>query len=158
MYIKGKILLAGLGDLTDVKTIRKAVFQDEQGLSESLDFDKDDNSAIFALAYETENEKDVPVATGRLLFLGERFMIGRIATLKEYRKKGYGDFVVRILLDKAFSMGAKEVYVRAMESAVDFYKTIGFAETGKTETVLGTLRHEMVVRPTECKRKCHENK
>ena len=81
------------------------------------------------LAYETnEQGEEIPVATGRLIFLENWFKIGRIAVKKECRGKHYGDFVVRMLLDKAFSMGAKEVFVGAQAHAISFYERIGFVK------------------------------
>ncbi|MCR5585558.1 MAG: GNAT family N-acetyltransferase [Lachnospiraceae bacterium] len=154
MYITGKYLLGSLGDLSDVIAIRDKVFIDEQGVAPELEHDGKDNEAIFALAFEEGNDFKKPVATGRLLFLGDEFKIGRIATLKEYRGKGYGDFVVRMLIDKAFTMGAKEIFVDAQVQAVGFYKTIGFREVGDVFEEAGMQHQRMVVEPHTCTRQC----
>ena len=127
VYIQGKYLLGGLHDISECLAIRNEVFGGEQqflvAASENLEY----KDAIFVLAYETnEVGEEVPVATGRLIFLEDRFKIGRIAVKKECRGKHYGDFVVRMLLDKAFSMGAKEVFVGAQSHAISFYEKIGF--------------------------------
>ncbi|MCR5824540.1 MAG: GNAT family N-acetyltransferase [Lachnospiraceae bacterium] len=154
MYITGKYILGGLGDLSEVFTIREKVFCEEQGLPLEKEQDEDDKEAIFALAFEEGEDFKKPVATGRLLFLGEKFKLGKIATLKEYRKMGYGDFVVRMLIDKAFTMGAKEIFVDAQIPAVDFYKTIGFRCVGEPFDDEGIMRQSMVVEPHTCKRNC----
>ena len=154
MYITGKYILGGLGDLSDVISIRHKVFVEEQGIDPELEYDGKDNEAIFALAFEEGNDFKKAVATGRLLFLGDEFKIGRIATLKEYRHKGYGDFVVRMLIDKAFTMGAKEIFVDAQLHAVDFYKTIGFRPVGDVFEEAGIEHQKMVVEPHTCTRQC----
>ncbi len=154
MYITGKYILGGLGDLTDIYKIRDKVFCEEQGVPYDLEHDGNDEGAIFALAFEEGEDFKKPVATGRLLFLEDEFKIGRIATLKEYRKMGYGDFVVRMLIDKAFTMGAKQIFVDAQLHAVDFYKKIGFRPIGEEFEEAGMMRRKMVVEPHTCTRKC----
>ncbi len=154
MYITGKYILGALGDLDEVNSIRDKVFVEEQGIPYETEHDDKDKEAIFALAFEEGEDFKKPVATGRLLFLEDSFMIGKIATLKEYRKMGYGDFVVRMLIDKAFTMGAKEIFVDAQLPAVDFYKTIGFRCVGDVFEEFGIRRQRMVVEPHTCKRNC----
>ena len=154
MYITGKYILGALGDLDEVNSIRDKVFVEEQGIPYETEHDDKDKEAIFALAFEEGKDFKKPVATGRLLFLEDLFMIGKIATLKEYRKMGYGDFVVRMLIDKAFTMGAKEIFVDAQLPAVDFYKTIGFRCVGDVFEEFGICRQRMVVEPHTCKRNC----
>ena len=127
MYIQGKYLLGGLDNIEECLAIRKKVFGEEQHfLSASLE-NVEDREAIFALAYEIGEEgEQVSVATGRLIFLEDKFKIGRIAVKKEFRGKHYGEFIVQMLLEKAFSMGAKEVFVGAQAHAISFYERLGF--------------------------------
>ncbi len=154
MYITGKYILGALGELDDIYAIRNKVFCEEQGIPFEVEHDDRDKEAIFALAFEEGEDFKKPVATGRLLFLEDSFKIGKIATLKEYRKMGYGDFVVRMLIDKAFTMGAKEIFVDAQLTAVDFYKTIGFRTVGDVFEEAGLKYQKMVVEPHTCKRNC----
>ena len=129
VYIQGRYLLGGLHDISECLAIRKEVFGGEQQFLVAGSENIEDKDAIFVLAYETNEQGDeIPVATGRLIFLEDRFKIGRIAVKKECRGKHYGDFVVRMLLDKAFSMGAKEVFVGAQLHAISFYERIGFVK------------------------------
>ena len=127
MYIQGRYLLGGLHDISECLAIRSEVFGGEQQFLVAGSENEEDKDAVFVLAYETnECGEEVPVATGRLILLEDKFKIGRIAVKKECRGKHYGDFVVRMLLDKAFSMGAKEVFVGAQAHAISFYERIGF--------------------------------
>ena len=154
MYIQGKYLLGGLHDISECMKIRAEVFGGEQGFPTAAAEDEDDASAIFALAYETENDALIPVGTGRLVFLDDFYKIGRIAVKKEYRGKNYGDFIVRMLVDKAFVMGAKEVFVGAQKHAIPFYEKIGFVPVDE-EYYEDEIYHKMMkIMPATCKRDC----
>lgn len=169
MYIQGTYLLAGLHDISECLAIRKEVFGEEQQFPSAAAEDAEDKSAIFVLAYETEKElnstksveneikkkeQKIPVGTGRLVFLGDTYKIGRIAVKKEFRGKGYGDFIVRMLIDKAFLMGAREVYVGAQKHAVSFYEKIGFIKQEETYEEDGIFHQIMKITPHTCKREC----
>lgn len=147
--IQGKYLFYN-DDLTDAFNIRKAVFQIEQGVDESTEFDNLDKNAIHVVVYE----KGKAVATGRLVFEGNVFHIGRIAVLKEERGKKYGDFTVRLLIDKAFLMGAKEVILGSQLHAVDFYKKIGFIPFDKEYEEAGISHQMMKIVPSSICKEC----
>lgn len=159
MYIQGKYLLGGLHDISECIKIREEVFGGEQNFCAAASTDADDENAIFVLAYETIKSEDggeelLPVGTGRLVFLGEQYKIGRIAVKKEYRGKHYGDFIVRMLVDKAFSMGAKEVFVGAQSHAISFYEKIGFHQETE-EYFEGEIYHKLMkITPMQCKKDC----
>ncbi len=155
MYIKGKYLLGGLHDISECIAIRKEVFGGEQAFQTAASEDKDDASAIFVLAYETdENGEDKAVATGRLIFMGDQYKIGRIAVKKECRGKKYGDFIVRMLVDKAFTMGAKEVFVGAQKHAVAFYEKIGFVSQNEEYYEDDIYHLVMKIEPCTCQKQC----
>lgn len=109
-----------------VKAIRTAVFTDEQGADADREFDSLDSISDFALLYENENA----VAAARVVKTPKGYKIGRIAVLKKYRGKGYGEAVVRAVTQKAFDCGADTVYVDAQNHAVPFYEKIGFKVMG----------------------------
>jgi predicted GNAT family N-acyltransferase len=69
---------------------------------------------------------DVPVATGRVLPDGQKFILGRIATLKEHRGRGLGKLVTQKLTEKALEMGAVEVVLSSQTHAKGFYEQFGF--------------------------------
>lgn len=124
--VEGKFL-RGTNDLTDCYKIRQVVFCEEQGKTSDEEFDGLDKDCIHVLIFEG----DEYVATGRLYCKDEYYKIGRIAVLKHARGKHYGDFVVRMLIDQAFQLGAKKVYVGAQIKAISFYKKIGFKVNGE---------------------------
>lgn len=122
--IQGKFLYYG-DDLSDVINIRRQVFVVEQGVPEEEEFDEYDDLSVHALVYDnTDNNK--PVATGRVYHDGNSYRVGRIAVLKNERGKYYGDFIVRLLVNKAFLSGAEEVVISAQTKVVPFYEKIGF--------------------------------
>lgn len=148
--IRGKYIV-GTGDITDALAIRKTVFQEEQNIEAELDFDEKDEYAMHIVVYNDENQA---VATGRMIAQPERMFIGRIAVIKEERGKGYGDFVVRMMLDKAFECGAAEVTVHAQTHAVGFYKKLGFLPCGEEITEAGIRHLPMHITESQFRNSC----
>jgi predicted GNAT family N-acyltransferase len=152
LLIQGKYLNYG-DDLSPVFDIRKKVFVEEQKVSEEEEFDEIDKIAVHAIVFDT-NHKDKPVATGRVYHDGESYRVGRVAVLKEARGMYYGDFVVRLLLNKAFLSGAKEVIISAQVKAIPFYEKIGFAPFGDIYFEAGIEHVKMKISSTNICRKC----
>lgn len=118
--------LSGKDDLSQVYELREAVFQKELGLTPQLERDGCDDMAVHVLVYEDQK----PVATGRILYDGEIFKISRVAVLPEYRKRQYGDFVVRMLINKALLSGAGEIYASTLLPGRRLFEKIGFEVCG----------------------------
>lgn len=72
-----------------------------------------------------ENQK--AVATGSLITTPE-YYIENVSVLEDFRKKYFGDLVIKMLLDKGFNLGAKEIFIHAPKELVTFFKKIGFYE------------------------------
>jgi len=119
--------ISGNGDLKDAHHIRRKVFIEEQRVSEAEEMDDTDSQAEHLVVYDG-NE---PVATGRILLEADKFYLGRIAVLKEHRGQKYGDFVVRLLIRKAFELGGHTQYLRAQTNAKGFYEKLGFQVYGE---------------------------
>ena len=118
--------ISGVDDLTQVTEIRRKVFEEELGIfSEGEDLA--DAFCMHALAYD----KDIPVGTGRILFDGEQFKIAGIAVLKEFRGQKYGDFLIRLLVDKAMMSNAQEICLDALCGTEGFFEMIGFEIAGE---------------------------
>ena len=81
---------------------------------------------MYALAYEG----DAPVATGGIAFDGESYRIQEVAVLPEFRRKKYGDFIVRLLIDKAMMSGAQTIEADVLQGAEALFQEVGFTETG----------------------------
>lgn len=120
-------MLPGTADLSEAYAVREAVFVEEQGYALEIERDEHDPQAAHALVRVDEKA----VGTGRL-FLDERaeWHVGRVAVLKEYRKQGIGELVMRLLLLSALEFGAENVYLGSQVHAVPFYQKLGFAVDG----------------------------
>lgn len=128
-------------DLSSAFYVREQVFQKENNNSEVLKFDQNDNESIHVVVY-TENK---PVATGRLYKDNDRYYLEKIAVLKEEREKKYGDFVVRMLIDKAFQLGAKEIFIKTQINNILFFEKIGFIASSKEFEEDGFCYKEMKI-------------
>jgi predicted GNAT family N-acyltransferase len=165
MLIQGKFLVYG-DDLTEALQIRRKVFVEEQGIPEAIEFDGLDVQAIHVLVWEEappgrDKESGKPdrraVATGRITYDGAVCRIGHIAVLRECRGMGYGDFTVKMLLNKAFTSGIGKVLLDAQALAVGFYQKIGFQSTGQHVSDMGIKYWEMVIYAQDIVKKCDKN-
>ena len=115
-------------ELADSKEIRRKVFVEEQGVDESVVFSDSDVESMYVIMYDGAK----PVATGSLKFEKERWMIRSLAVVKEERKTGLGDFLMRYLIRRAFELGASETYLFASAELCGFYSKLGFERTNET--------------------------
>ena len=130
----------GEDNLTGVHAIRRAVFIEEQGVSEEDEMDGTDAGAIHLLV----REDGTPVATGRILIENGVFTLGRVAVLKERRGKKLGDFVMRMLIRRAFELGGNEQRLHSQTHARGFYEKLGFAAVTGEYTEAGIPHVGMV--------------
>ncbi len=126
LVIRG-VYLTSKDDLTDVIALRRAVFCDEQGYSPESEPDQCDEMAMYALVFD----EGAPVGTGRLYVEEDRLSIGRVCVKKEWRGRGIGDFVMRMLLYRAQELNAGSVSLSAQLGRVGFYERYGFAPYGE---------------------------
>lgn len=136
-----------------IKDIRTSVFTLEQGADKEQEFDRFDEvgaPAVFALLFD----EGKAAGTARLVLNEKGYKLGRVAVEKDFRGKGYGDVLVRTLLEKAFSMGAGEVFVDAQNHAVPFYEKIGFKIIGGEITDRGLSHIQMSIKKSDVKTNC----
>lgn len=120
-----------------IMLIRRSVFVDEQGVSESEEVDSMDPLCRFVLAIDID---DNPVGTARLLPNGR---IGRMAVLKSYRGLGLGSLVLRELLNMAKENGIKNLFLHAQINAIPFYEKHGFIAEGPVFEEARILHQQM---------------
>ena len=118
--------------------IRFQVFVREQRVPAEIELDDMDAPSLHAIAFE--NEK--PIGTGRLLPDGH---IGRMAILKEWRRRGIGAAILKALIDAAERRGDREIALSAQLHAVEFYRTHGFEPVGDIYEEAG-IPHQTMVR------------
>ena len=120
----------------EAKRVRFVVFVEEQGVPADLEMDDMDAKCIHALAYGDGRV----VATGRLLPDGH---IGRMAVVKDWRRRGVGAELLDALLAEARRRGLAEVRLTAPLQALEFYRSQGFVADGKVQQVEGVLQQAM---------------
>lgn len=120
--------------------IRKEVFIREQNVPQDIEIDGTDAYALHLVVFDDS----LPVATGRILKTGDEFVLGRIAVLKEHRGLGYGDLVVRMLIRRAYEMGADKQIIHSQLHASGFYEKLGFKRFGEEYSEAGIPHINMI--------------
>ena len=105
--------------------VRRAVFIDEQGVPEALEWDADDPGALQLLAVDDQGEA---IGCARLLPDGH---IGRMAVLPAWRRRGVGRALLAAVLDAAQARGHAVAQISAQTHAADFYVRAGFVAVGE---------------------------
>lgn len=154
MLIEGKLLSYG-SDLTDVYTIRRKVFLDEMMLPENIVFDSLDDMSMQVIVYEKAGSTNA-VATGRIFFDGTICEITHVAVLKKFRKKKYGDFTVKMLLNRAFTAGIHQVECISFIETVPFFQSIGFHTVGDEIIDNNKSCYKMIINETDIIKACHK--
>jgi len=121
--------------------LRRAVFMDEQGISEAEEMDDLDDCAIHLLA--TVDGR--PVGTARLLINGETGKIGRICVLKDQRGTGLGAKLVVAAMDHLRTIpSVTRAKLSAQDHAIGFYERLGFVAEGPFYDDAGIPHKDMV--------------
>lgn len=111
--IKGKYLSIN-NDLSEVINVRYSVFGD---------MNTDINPfAMNVLVYDEQ----IPVATGSIIYDEGVFTIEGIGVLSQHRNKGFGEFTLRLLADKALLAGGKEVFLECSKKVSSFFQKYYF--------------------------------
>jgi predicted GNAT family N-acyltransferase len=117
--------------------IRFAIFVGEQNVPHDIELDEMDEKSLHAVAFD---ETGKAIGTGRLLPEGK---IGRMAVLKEWRRKGVGADLLEALVGEARRRGLAEVKLSAQLQAAEFYRARGFVAEGKVYEEAGILHQAM---------------
>jgi predicted GNAT family N-acyltransferase len=117
--------------------IRFAIFVGEQNVPAGIELDDKDAACVHAIAYD---EAGKAVGTGRLLPDGH---IGRMAVVKEWRRRGVGAALLEALVEEARRRGHQEVVLSAQLQALEFYRGEGFVAEGKVYEDAGILHQQM---------------
>ncbi|WP_439519439.1 YbgC/FadM family acyl-CoA thioesterase [Hydrogenophaga sp.] len=129
---------------TDAGAIRTAVFVQEQRIPKELEWDEGDAVAVHAVAY---NHLGRPVATGRLVSHAPGVAkIGRMAVDRTLRGSRLGRDVLHALMEAARARGDTEVMLHAQQSAIGFYRRLGYVDQGVPFEEAGIPHQEMVAK------------
>jgi predicted GNAT family N-acyltransferase len=111
------------------RSIRHAVFVEEQGVPAELEIDGlDDQCRHFLVRCRLENGGQQAVATARARVTARGWKIERVAVLREQRGRSVGAALVQHMLGAAPE--DQVVYIHAQESAIGFWQRLGFAVEG----------------------------
>lgn len=110
---------------TEARVIRQEIFVDEQGFKN--EFDETDSSCTHLVLYAD----GAPAAVGRLFLTdGGVYALGRIAVKKQFRGKGLGSEVMKLLEEKVREYGGTKTAVSAQCRARGFYESLGYKASG----------------------------
>jgi predicted GNAT family N-acyltransferase len=120
--------VAGPDDWPEVADLRTRVFVDEQGVPPEIEQDDRDATAVHVLSRDDGGRV---VATGRLLPVGDRASIGRMAADPRVRGRGHGAAVLAELHRQAVARGVQEIELHAQVTARGFYERAGYTPVGE---------------------------
>ena len=134
---------AGYAEFHAALAVRVAVFVEEQGGPADEEPDAWDWAARHFLVL-SEGEA---VGTARLYHVESGVAkIGRVALLPEYRGRGWGERLLRTLLESAEALGYREAVLDAQSVAVPFYERFGFGAEGEEFSDAGIPHRRMRLR------------
>ncbi len=114
-------------ELPQVFKIRYRVFQIEQGVDPSLEFDDNEDRSDHLLAYL----HDKPVGTARIrLINSQTAKLERVAVLPEVRGLGIGRKMMEKALEILRSSSITTIEIHAQTQVQDFYQKLGFEPEG----------------------------
>lgn len=134
------IHIAPTNNLAACHALRRAVFIDEQGVSEAHEIDNRDGEALHLLA----TDDGTPVGTARLLVTGGIGKIGRVCVLSGHRGKGLGAALIRQALAVLREQpGVTTARLGSQVHAIGFYERLGFTSHGPVYDDAGIDHRDM---------------
>ena len=110
-----------------IRCIRKTVFKNEIGISESELFDEHDVHCDHFILFNGKNA----VGAVRFMLYEKTIKLERMAILQEYRKNSYGKNSILQLREFYNSLGYTQILLDSIYSVRGFYKKCGFLEQGE---------------------------
>ena len=114
-------------DFIKIKNIRKIVFTNELGISESELFDKYDEFCDHFIMFDGKNV----FGSVRFIPSGKSIKLERMGILQEYRTKNYGGDCIIQLKEFYNALGYTQIFLDSIYSVRNFYKKCGFSEEGE---------------------------
>ena len=127
----------------NAKSIRTQVFVEEQGVSETLEYDEYEAHSSHFLVFDQEKA----VATARWRQTKDGIKLERFAVLPHYRGKGIGKFLVQQMIQEVKSL-SDCIYLNAQIQVVSFYEQLHFERVGPLFQEAGIQHYKMVLKDT----------
>jgi len=109
----------------EARRIREEVFIKEQGFQD--EFDDIDKTARHIVLFDDQ----IPAAVCRIFTEdGKRWHIGRVAVVKERRRRGLGERIMAKAEDEIRRLGGVRAELSGQVRAADFYRRLGYTSTG----------------------------
>ena len=124
-------------DLVDLRSVRDAVFVVGQNVPEDEEWDELDAVSQHVIARDPDGR---PIGTGRLT---PNATIGRMAVLDEWRGRGVGEAILRVLLESARARHFRQIEIHAQTHAMAFYERAGFEAYGEEFDECGIAHRHM---------------
>ncbi|WP_395682659.1 GNAT family N-acetyltransferase [Dokdonella sp.] len=120
-------------DFDDLRSVREQVFVVEQQVPREDEIDTLDPLARHVIARDADGNA---IGTGRLVPPAANppataATVGRVAVLAEWRGKGVGEAIMRVLIEQARSLGIASIELHAQVHAIPFYTRLGFEAVGE---------------------------
>ncbi len=143
-----------MAQMDDALSVRRAVFIEEQGVSEREEIDEFDGdpAGMSGIVHVVGYRRVLPVATGRLHINGpgdSPAQIGRVAVIAKYRGIGLGIAVMEALHDEARRRGYAATALGAQLQAIPFYERLGYVAGGDVYLDAGIEHRKMEKRFSE---------
>ena len=114
-------------ELEAALAVRRAVFIEEQGVSEAEELDGRDGQALHLVAVEPGG---AVLATCRLLAAGEKIKLGRVAVLPAARRRGLALALLLAADAHAAALGGARIVLAAQTYAMGLYEQAGYGACG----------------------------
>jgi len=129
-----------INEFIDAIRIRVDVFIKEQKCEPGWEPDEEDKKAKHFIAI-ADNKT---VATARVRETeNKEYKIERMATKKEYRKKGIGKGLVYYIIKQIKKQNTKRIWMQSQVRAQKFYETCGFKPVSKPYNLYGIKHIDM---------------
>ncbi|MFN3845655.1 MAG: GNAT family N-acetyltransferase [Paracoccaceae bacterium] len=136
------IHIAPTRDIAACRALRRAVFIDEQGVSEADEIDDQDDAAIHLLA----TVAGTPMGSARLILKGDTGKIGRVCVLAPARGTGLGAALMKAaIVELRQHPGIVQAKLGAQTHALGFYERLGFVAFGPVYEDAGIPHRDMVL-------------
>ena len=131
-------------DLAACRALRRAVFIDEQGGPEALEWDGLDASARHFLVRErAPASEEVALGTARMRIVDGHAKAERVAVRQDARTRGVGRFLMLAVEAHARRRGLPAIVLHAQVTAIPFYERLGYRAHGGIFLDAGIDHREM---------------
>lgn len=122
--------IVGDGDLSDAFAVRRAVFIDEQDVSEAEEMDGREDEAVHFVICDVDT--DTAVGTARLRTPEPTLAKPeRVAVRQAYRGEGLGEKLMGLVESEARSQDCSRARLHAQTRVVPFYERLGYEVTSE---------------------------